>query len=670
VVRDAVGSVGDAVVAQVVAVAGGNPLHAREAAFAAVRSGGGLAPVGSLPELIEDRFARLDRRAQSALALAAACGDAFWPEAVGDALLAGAGALYREGVAQVRMTSAVAGSTEAGWVHPLLHEVAYARLSGRERRSLHAQLGAVLDAAGAAVEVVARQAGQAFRLGDVGSAPLAGRAAAGAAREALDRFALSGAEQWIALVRDSGHEPAVGVADVLDAELQLARGHYADAARLVRPLTLRDDEVGTRALVLAVEATAGAGDLRVAEEFGAKALTRVGNDPQLAASYGQVLARRGRLEEALQLLDASAEACREAGDEAMAARLEAQAADAAADLAEKEGLPFRDAIGRTRHALEGLRTTGDRRRFAQSVDSLFGMVNIDYPHEAMALAKEAADVARSLGDEVAYGRAVYRVCDAALDLCDVDTFEQWRRELDALPLAATQRAEADLLTATFDRARTGQLNGAVEEFIAIADRIRALGESAIIPPATAICAALWSGKVAVAKKLLAGPIGRPLPAVHATLFTLNARVLEGPPWRTEVAAAISGTVTNRELALLHYLRGEREQADHLLIERHIERVGKAGLSFERFTPFFPGPLVAALGPAASDSDRRWLKAWILDAPLPGLWLVHRAIAAVLLAERDDEDRADMARACLALLERAQPDAPVRRWIEARAHKNL
>ncbi|MDQ1520061.1 MAG: eukaryotic-like serine/threonine-protein kinase, partial [Actinomycetota bacterium] len=363
VVADAIGESAGSVVAQVVAVAGGNPLYAREAALAAQRGDGtALSSLGSLPDLIADRFAHLDGTARHAVEVAAACGDSFWPEAVGGDLLTATPALYQTGVAQVRMTSSILGSTEAGWSHPLLQEVAYSSMSVGRRRELHASLGLTLERADAGAEVVARQAGLAFRLGDVGSAALAGRSAASAARDALDRFALSGADSWISLLRDSGHEPVAGSADVLDAELRIARGDFDAAARLVRPLTTRADDIGSRALVLATEATAGAGDLRAAEQFGEAAHARLGDDPQLAASFGAVLARRGRLEDALRLLDVSAETSRAAGDDPMAARLAAQAADVAADLAEASALPFADAITRTRTALAALRETGDRRR--------------------------------------------------------------------------------------------------------------------------------------------------------------------------------------------------------------------------------------------------------------------------------------------------------------------
>jgi hypothetical protein len=670
VVADAIGDATGRVVAQVVSVAGGNPLHAREAALAA-RRGAGHNPFGSLPELISDRLDSFDDATRRGLEIAAACGETFWPEAVGGELLAATPFLYQTGVAQVRMTSAIAGSTEASWSHPLLQEVAYDRLALERRRELHADLGDQLDASGAVAEVVARQAGTAFRLGHVGSAGLAGRAGAAAARDALDRFALSGASSWIDLVRDSGHEPVNGLADVLDAELRVARGEFEPAARLVRPLTRRDDEIGAQALVLATEATAGAGDLRAAEQFGEQARARLGDDPQLAASFGGVLARRGRLEDALTLLDVATERARASGDEAFAARLAAQAGHVAADLAQSQGLPYADAIARTRQALTELRRVGDLRRYTQSVDALFAMVNIDYPVEALELAIDAAGIAQSLGDEVVYGRIVYRVCDAALDLGDVATFEQWRAELEGMRVPAMQRAEADLLLTSFDTLRNGTLRGSVERYSDLVDRMRALGEPKPVEASAAVvCAAIWQGHLREASQLLDTTIGEALPPVHRAIVDLTVRALAGPPWALDGLPSTPGTTGHPERALLHLLRGERAEAETLLNERLSERRAAVGDFTPRFTPFFPGPLVLPLASTSGTADRDWLVGWILKAPLPGLWPVNRAVAAVLLSEQDPSLRTSLAQAALTLTEQVDPDESVARWITERARSLL
>jgi hypothetical protein len=451
----------------------------------------------------------------------------------------------------------------------------------------------------------------------------------------------------------------------------VAKGDFEPAARLVRPLTTRDDEIGAQALVLATEATAGAGDLRAAEQFGERARARLGDDPKLAASFGAVLARRGRLEDALTLLDAATERARVGGDEAFAARLAAEAADVASDIAQAEAKPFADAIDRTRNALAELRRVGDRRRYAQSVDALFGMINIDYPHEALALATDAADVAHSLGDDVAYGRAVYRICDAALDLNDVVTFERWRPELEALHLPAMQRAEADVLTTTYSTLRSGDLEESIERFSAFVERMRGLGEpNPVEPSAAAVCAALWQGRVAEATTLLETHVGDSLPPLHRAIVELIIRALAGPPWPLDDLPRTDATLANPERAMLHLLRGERGQADALLQERFVERSAVVGTFRQRFTPFFPGALVLALGPPGTQPDHAWLEHWIHDAPLPGLWPVNRAIAAILLAEQHHERRDALARAALALIEPLRADDRVAGWITQRAETLL
>ena len=219
-------------VAEILAVAGGNPLHAREAALALAR-GESLDSGSSLPELIASRFASYEPPLRDALGLAAACGDDFWPEALGRRFLDAVPELYRAGVAQVRMSSTLDASTEAHFRHPLLREVAYASLDEARRRELHGELGDALDRAGAPAEIVADQAGTAFRLGDGTAAPLAARAAASAGREALDRFSLQAASDWIALLRETGAEAEPGIADLLDTELALDRGEYERARALV-----------------------------------------------------------------------------------------------------------------------------------------------------------------------------------------------------------------------------------------------------------------------------------------------------------------------------------------------------------------------------------------------------------------------------------------------------
>jgi hypothetical protein len=144
---------------------------------------------------------------------------------------------------------------------------------------------------------------------------------------------------------------------------------------------------------------------------------------------------------------------------------------------------------------------------------------------------------------------------------------------------------------------------------------------------------------------------------------LECRALAGPPWSFDDIPTLPSTAAHNERALLHYLREEREQGDALLRERHADRVRDVGHAFQRFTPVFPGALVAALGPLDTAPNAEWLIQWIIDPPLSGMWVVHRAIAAMLLAERGG-DRA-LVTAAHRLLEQANPDAIVASWIRRR-----
>jgi hypothetical protein len=94
----------------------------------------------------------------------------------------------------------------------------------------------------------------------------------------------------------------------------------------------------------------------------------------------------------------------------------------------------------------------------------------------------------------------------------------------------------------------------------------------------------------------------------------------------------------------------------------------AGHAFQRFTPFFPGALTAALGPADTAPPLAWLESWIFEPPLPGLWAVHRCMTAMLLAERDPDNARRYAGPALETLNTVDPDPRVRRWIEERLRR--
>jgi hypothetical protein len=95
-----------------------------------------------------------------------------------------------------------------------------------------------------------------------------------------------------------------------------------------------------------------------------------------------------------------------------------------------------------------------------------------------------------------------------------------------------------------------------------------------------------------------------------------------------------------------------------------------GHSFVRFAYFYPGPLASVLGPPDTEPDVDLATHWVFDAPLPGMWIVHRAIVAVLLAERGTGPTHRLAEAALGLLRQARPDPDVQWWIKQRAQALL
>jgi hypothetical protein len=114
------------------------------------------------------------------------------------------------------------------------------------------------------------------------------------------------------------------------------------------------------------------------------------------------------------------------------------------------------------------------------------------------------------------------------------------------------------------------------------------------------------------------------------------------------------------------LRGEPDLADELLRQRFNHRIAESGHAFQRFSPFFAGALVAALGPADTQPDVDWLRHIVLRPAFPRMWVAHRAVVALLLAERT-RDR-QLAREALALLSAVPADPVVWQWMAERAHR--
>jgi hypothetical protein len=94
-----------------------------------------------------------------------------------------------------------------------------------------------------------------------------------------------------------------------------------------------------------------------------------------------------------------------------------------------------------------------------------------------------------------------------------------------------------------------------------------------------------------------------------------------------------------------------------------------GSGRQRFSPYFPGALVAALGPPDTEPDVAWLLRWIHEPPFPGLWVVHRAICALLLSERDEPPEPGLADTAMQLLESTNADDSVRKWIRERVERS-
>ena len=658
---------------EILAVAGGNPLHAREAALALQR-GESLDARSSLPELIASRFASYEPPLRDALGIAAACGDDFWPEALGAQFLDAVPELYRAGVAQARMSSTLAASTEAHFRHPLLREVAYASLDDGRRRELHGELGHALDRAGAPAEIVAGQAGTAFRLGDVAAAPLAGRAAADASREALDRFSLQAATDWIALLRETGAETEPGLADVLDTELALDRGEFERARALVGAEP-GHGPLASRRLVLATRAAYGTGELQAAASYGARALELLIDAPLEAAAhaltYGIVLSRAGHHDDALTLLDHAADTSRSAGARGLAARLAAEAAEVATFQARERGGYFTDAIGRARIALEELQAVGDDRRYIASVPAFVEAFVIDAPDEALELAIDGAERALELGDLGSVGPLAIAICDTALEAESAEVLDKWLPRLNSFPLDAMQRIEADILLVTGRAARFGSSPRVDRKLLEFADRYTALGDvrRSDMPEIAAICSLAWSGMSSAARGLFDDRVRDHMPRDLSALYELALRALEGPPWSLGGFDLPETTIAHNERALVHFLRDERSLADSLLRTRYIERRRMIGTAHQRFSPYFPGALVAALGPPDTEPDVNWLLGWINKPPFPGVWIAHRAICAVLLSERADPPEPNLAQAAMRLLDTTNADDSVRQWIGDRAERS-
>jgi hypothetical protein len=384
-----------------------------------------------------------------------------------------------------------------------------------------------------------------------------------------------------------------------------------------------------------------------------------------------VLSRTGYHDEALALLDAAADDARRLGELGLAARLTAEAADAAGVLVRAQGGYFTDVIERTRRALAEQRHARDVRRYIASAPAFVANLVIDAPDEALELAVDAAQKAREIGDVANVGPLAIAVCDTALEAEAVDVLASWLPTVTSAPLDATEQIEADFLLTMAKGARSRtplRIDGALLE---IAQRFIELGDvtRADSPELGALCSLAWAGMPATARELLEDRVANHLPAQLATLLELVLRALEGPPWPLDGLELPETTSIHNERSLLHLLRGERPEAEALLRDRYEDRLRTMGSGRQRFSPYFPGALVSALGPPDAAPDVSWLLERIHRPPFPGVWVVHRAICALLLSERADPPEPALAEAAMRLVESTNADDSVRQWIFERAERS-
>jgi hypothetical protein len=335
------------------------------------------------------------------------------------------------------------------------------------------------------------------------------------------------------------------------------------------------------------------------------------------------------------------------------------------------GGDFTDAITRVRSALDELRIAGDRRQYIASVPAFIETLTIDFPEEALKLAVDAAEQAALLGDVVSVGALAFAICDTALEAEDVRALERWLPELERANLDTLRRYEADVVGLVAGAAQDLSRPDPRDQLLALADRLVEIGDAsgADTPEIAALCVPLWHGRSRDARDLFAHRVAAHLPVQMRTLCELVLRALEGPPWSLDTVDGFATTSLNNERALLHLLRGEQTEAELLFRERYADLLNATGSGHQRFSPYFPGALVAALGPPDTEPKIGWLLEWIHRPPFPGLWIAHRGICALLLSERVDPPEPNLHDAALRLLESTNADDAVREWIGERAERS-
>ncbi len=642
--------------AEAAELAGGNPLLARELAHA---QAAGAELGDDVQAMIGARLDRLDPDVRRDLAIVAACGEVFWPETLH--ATRSLGSLCRAGVVRVRVASAVSGSTEAQWTHPLLREVAYARLDAVVRRNAHLDVARKLDAVAIDVELVAHHAAIAFETG-ADAAEFVANVAARAGRVALDRFALANADRWTTLLDAIGVEPAAGTADTLRAELLLRRGEYVESAQLADSWIDQDSDVGTRALALSAEAHLATGELELAVDAGGRAIERLPDSlfrDLVAGRHATALSRIGNYPGAIEAANAAMVSSLGRGQRQVAAQLKARVEILNTEFATMEGRDSLPHITEAQNALRQLREFGDRRAIAEAAFDLAESVSVVDAEETVQLLELGLAEAERLGDAPLTAKLAFYAGAMALEVGDAARLHSMLKLAELSIEDYRHRFELATLRDVVFLAEHGP------DVSTMADLDRIAVECGHWVPQAALAGVvvpLWFGRSAEARIALSH---KPVNPVAEFMARSALKCFDGPSgWGNVSATDLPSNSVGNELALVAYLRGDLELGDQLLADRH-EYLISTGSTYQRYNQYFSGALVAALGPPATQPRVDWLVAQILEPEFPMMWAVHRAICAMLLSERGHPDGRALHRGARRLLQRAQPDPVVMQWMTLR-----
>jgi|GEM_PF-3249588 len=665
--------------AAVVGVADGNPLHAREAARAVAR--GEAVADRSLVELVARRLGSLPGADRASHEVAALCGPAFWPEVLGPDVVDAAIDLVEGGIVVPRLRSRVGGAVELRFAHPVFQEVAEAVIAPDRRVALHARVARALDGAGAPPGLVVAHAVAAVDGGVIDLRDDARRVAVAAARESLDHLALDAAADQLSAARrlatgaPSGPGAApidhVGELAVLEAELAVRRGRPAEALASLGDLLDAAGAVGVAARQVGVEAAFAAGQLERADRLAARSLAEL--DPASAA-WGRcaivaagVWLRRGAAGPALDLADRAESLLAGLDDRSGRASAAVTAAMASSEVEWAARGVSSETARRAVRASSLLRSV-DRRRWVQAAPALVdALYPTDWP-AARRLAAEAAEVAASTGDAVALPALAYFCADFAFEAGDRDEVDRWVGVLGPGSHEGVWAASAAALRVVVDAAsRPGGADTHAPRLVQLAVRARAAGdEQWSTLAATAVALFLWEGRPTAAAEL-AGRLGldRGAPDLGplATLRSLRG----GPPPPEVTADAMVGVDADPrrvdDLALVAALSGDHDRADALLRHRAAQGRAIGAVRVLRMIATYPGYLAWALGPEDTDPPVDQLLRWLHHDRLPGVWVLHRVLVGLVLAERGTPG-VDPAR-LRALLASVPAEPELAGWVGAR-----